>query len=108
MKKLTAALLCAGLLSASMGTALAAVSADEAKKLGTELTEFGSEKAGNKDGTIPAYTGGLTTPPAFAVTSPATVPVPDRTAPLFTVAAPGTVPVVVSRRVPAFTTVVPE
>lgn len=64
MKKLTAALLCAGLLSAPWGAALAAVSADEAKKLGAELTEVGAEKAGNKEGTIPAYTGGLTTPPA--------------------------------------------
>lgn len=64
MKKLTTALFCAGLLSAQMGAALAAVSADEAKKLGTELTEVGAEKAGNKDGTIPAYTGGLTKPPA--------------------------------------------
>jgi len=42
----------------------AAVSADEAKKLGTSLTPVGGEMAGNKDGSIPAYTGGLTTPPA--------------------------------------------
>lgn len=44
--------------------ALAAVSAEEAKQLGTTLTEFGAEKAGNADGTIPAYTGGITTLPA--------------------------------------------
>lgn len=44
--------------------AWAAVSADEAKQLGESLTAIGAEKAGNKDGTIPAYTGGLTTPPA--------------------------------------------
>jgi hypothetical protein len=37
---------------------------EEAKQLGTTLTAVGAEKAGNKDGTIPAYTGGLTTPPA--------------------------------------------
>jgi hypothetical protein len=42
----------------------AAIGADEAKALGTTLTAVGAEKAGNKDGTIPAYTGGLTTPPA--------------------------------------------
>src|SRR3954453_18413880 len=42
----------------------AAVTADEAKSLGTTLTPVGAEKAANKDGTIPAYTGGLTTPPA--------------------------------------------
>ena len=41
-----------------------AVSPEEAAKLGTTLTLFGAEKAGNKDGTIPAYTGGLTKPPA--------------------------------------------
>ena len=45
-------------------SALAAVSADEAKQLGTTLTAVGAEKAANKDGTIPAYSGGLTTPPA--------------------------------------------
>ncbi len=42
----------------------AAVSADEAKALGTTLTPIGAEKAASKDGTIPAYTGGLTTAPA--------------------------------------------
>ena len=41
-----------------------AVSAEEAKQLGTTLTPTGAEKAGNKEGTIPAYTGGLTTMPA--------------------------------------------
>lgn len=46
------------------GSALAAVSADEAKKLGTTLTAVGAEKGGNKDGSIPEYQGGLTTPPA--------------------------------------------
>lgn len=44
--------------------ALAAVTAEEAKQLGTTLTEFGAIKAGNKEGTIPEYTGGLTTAPA--------------------------------------------
>ncbi len=44
--------------------AQAAVSADEAKALGTTLTAIGAEKAGNKEGTIPAYTGGLTAAPA--------------------------------------------
>jgi hypothetical protein len=45
------------------GTSYAAVSAEEAKQLGTTLTEFGAEKAGNADGSIPAYTGGIKTPP---------------------------------------------
>src|SRR5579862_1071413 len=42
----------------------AGVSADEAKALGTKLSPIGAEVAGNADGTIPAFTGGLTTPPA--------------------------------------------
>lgn len=41
------------------GPALAGVSAEEAKQLGTSLTAFGAEKAGNADGSIPAYEGGL-------------------------------------------------
>ena len=40
--------------------ALAAVSADEAAKLKSELTPMGGEKVGNKDGSIPAWTGGFT------------------------------------------------
>jgi len=47
------------------GAALAAVSADEAKQLGTTLTAVGAEKAGNKDGTIPEYTGGIKAPADF-------------------------------------------
>jgi hypothetical protein len=47
--------------------AQAAVGADEAKQLGTTLTPVGAEKAGNKEGTIPEWTGGLTTPPASFV-----------------------------------------
>ncbi|WP_395399709.1 DUF1329 domain-containing protein [Pseudoduganella sp. UC29_106] len=46
--------------------AQAAVSPDEAKQLGQSLTAVGAEKTGNKDGTIPEYTGGLTNGPAVA------------------------------------------
>ncbi|HKM36298.1 MAG TPA: DUF1329 domain-containing protein [Thiopseudomonas sp.] len=49
------------LLSLFAVSVMAAVSADEAAKLGTTLTPFGAEKAGNADGTIPAWTGGLAT-----------------------------------------------
>src|SRR5258705_13757297 len=42
--------------------AWAAVTAEEAAKLKTELTPLGGEKAGNKEGTIPAWSGGYTTP----------------------------------------------
>ncbi|MEO6698495.1 MAG: hypothetical protein ABIM24_03820, partial [Paraperlucidibaca sp.] len=45
------------------GTAMA-VSADQAAKLGAELTPVGAEKAGNADGTIPAWDGGITKAPA--------------------------------------------
>ncbi|MGO4222046.1 DUF1329 domain-containing protein [Lysobacter sp. TAF61] len=54
----------AGALLATLGSAQAAVSADEAKLLGTRLTRVGAETGANADGTIPAYTGGLTTAPA--------------------------------------------
>ena len=39
----------------------AAVTSEEAAKLRSELTPLGAEKAGNKDGTIPAWNGGYTT-----------------------------------------------
>lgn len=59
----------AGALCATLGaggTGIAAVSAQEAEQLKTTLTPFGAEKAGNKDGTIPAWDGGYTTPiPGF-------------------------------------------
>ena len=46
-------------LSLLASSVMAAVSADEAAKLGTTLTPLGAEMAGNADGTIPAWTGGL-------------------------------------------------
>lgn len=42
----------------------AKVGNDEAAKLGKELTPMGSEKAGNADGSIPPWTGGITEKPA--------------------------------------------
>ena len=42
----------------------AAVSAAQAGALKTTLTPLGAEKAGNADGSIPAWTGGLSKPPA--------------------------------------------
>ncbi|SMH37352.1 Protein of unknown function [Azospirillum lipoferum] len=47
-------------------TAQAGVSPQEAQKLKGELTPWGAERAGNKEGTIPAWTGGLTkAPPGY-------------------------------------------
>src|SRR5262245_1064820 len=42
------------------GAAAAAVSSADASKLGAELTPLGAEKAGNADGSIPAWDGGIT------------------------------------------------
>ena len=55
----------AGLAAACAASALpfvaqAAVTADEAAKLKTTLTPLGAERAANKEGTIPAWDGGLT------------------------------------------------
>ena len=54
-------------LATFAGLSIAAVTAEEAKQLnGPSLTAWGAEKAGNKDGTIPAYTGeGLEAPAGF-------------------------------------------
>jgi len=58
-------LLCGVLaLLLSAVNANAKVSSKEANKLGKSLTPFGSIKSGNKNKTIPAWTGGLTEIPA--------------------------------------------
>jgi hypothetical protein len=44
---------------AASATTHAKVGADEAAKLGAELTPMGAEKAASKDGTIPEWSGGL-------------------------------------------------
>ena len=62
--KCSKTLVMAAMVAAYAGIAQAAPTAEEMKQLGTTLTPWGAEKAGNKDGSIPAYTGGLTTPPA--------------------------------------------
>ncbi|WP_278620626.1 DUF1329 domain-containing protein [Ectopseudomonas oleovorans] len=56
-------LLQSGVLTLSLlaTSVMAAVSPDEAAKLGTTLTPVGAEMAGNADGSIPAWTGGLPT-----------------------------------------------
>ncbi|PCJ45815.1 MAG: outer membrane lipoprotein-sorting protein [Moraxellaceae bacterium] len=59
-------LIASTLLIASMATSplMAKVDDAQAKKLGAELTIVGAEAAANADGTIPAYTGGITEAPA--------------------------------------------
>ena len=46
------------------GVSWARVSADQAARLGKDLTPLGSERAGSPDGMIPAWDGGLSAPPA--------------------------------------------
>jgi hypothetical protein len=59
--KTTKSLLQTGALTLSLlaCSVMAAVSPEEAAKLGTTLTPVGAEMAGNADGSIPAWTGGL-------------------------------------------------
>ncbi|MBV8249118.1 MAG: DUF1329 domain-containing protein, partial [Comamonas sp.] len=54
-RKQLSTILTLGLMAA--GTAFAKVPAAEADKLGKELTCTGAIKAGNADGSIPAFTG---------------------------------------------------
>jgi len=63
MTRVLAAAVTVALLGAA-APASAALSAAEIARLGADLTPIGAEKAGNKDGTIPAWTGGLCAPPA--------------------------------------------
>ena len=49
-------------ICATTASTQAGVSSEEAEKLKSELTPLGAERAGNKDGTIPAWTGGMTVP----------------------------------------------
>lgn len=79
-----AALLCA----AGLGQAAhAAMSEADVARLGKDLTPMGAEMAGNADGSIPPWTGGLTTPPAgFDVNKGHANPFADEK-PLYTITA---------------------
>lgn len=61
MKKLT---LITAMTLALSAQANAAVTSEEAAKLKKELTPVGATRAGNADGSIPAWTGGITKPVA--------------------------------------------
>jgi hypothetical protein len=60
----TGLLLTAWLLALAASTANGGVTEQEAGLLEAELTPMGAERAGNAANTIPAWTGGITTPPA--------------------------------------------
>ena len=51
-------------LSVISGNSIAEITADQIARLGNDLTPLGGEKAGNADGSIPAWDGGLTQAPA--------------------------------------------
>ncbi len=53
----------ASLLALAAAPARAGIAAEEAKQLGTILTAVGAERAASADRSIPAYDGGLTSPP---------------------------------------------
>ena len=63
MNKLSIVATAAWLLAAAIAPSNAATEA-QAQALGQSLTPLGAEKAGNKDGSIPAWTGGDTKAPA--------------------------------------------
>ncbi|ACJ29540.1 Conserved hypothetical protein [Shewanella piezotolerans WP3] len=63
MKNL-AILSAAVMMALGASSAVAKVSDADAAKLGTELTPLGAVKAGNADGSIPAWDGGITKPVA--------------------------------------------
>lgn len=65
MLKNTAIWICTLVITAGLvGPSFAALSAEEVARLGQDLTPVGAEKAGNTDGSIPAWDGGITTPPS--------------------------------------------
>jgi hypothetical protein len=64
LNKKTIIALLAGVTLLAAGTAWAKVSPAEAEKLKGELTPLGAERAGNADGSIPAWEGGITGIPA--------------------------------------------
>ena len=64
LNRLLASAVAATVLAATATPASARPSDADVARLGADLTPMGGEKAGNKDGTIPAWTGGLCAPPA--------------------------------------------
>ncbi|HJV26468.1 MAG TPA: DUF1329 domain-containing protein [Aromatoleum sp.] len=70
--KTLAALLAAGIA----GTALAAATPEEIKSLSGARTPWGAEVAGNKDGSIPAWTGAVNPPAGFDPQKPMRRPDP--------------------------------
>ena len=83
-KKQWAALALVALFSAN---ALAKATAEELARLGNDLTPVGAEMAGNNEGSIPAWTGGLVKPPAGYVAGKGWIDPFASDKPLFTITA---------------------
>jgi len=64
MSKILSTAVASAMLLALAQPASAKMTDAEIARLGADLTPVGAEKAGNKDGTIPAWTGGLCSPPS--------------------------------------------
>lgn len=69
MKRVFTTAVCATVMTVSMSAA-AKVSPEQAARLGKDLTYTGAEKAGNADGTIPAFTGEVPTFPQSVMDNP--------------------------------------
>jgi hypothetical protein len=54
------------LAALACGAATAAITPEQADRLGKDLTPIGAERAGNREGTIPAYEGGEAPPPGWS------------------------------------------
>ena len=63
IKQITISLAFTLALHGVIGDARAQLSRDQIARLGADLTPLGGERAGNADGTIPPWDGGLTVPP---------------------------------------------
>ena len=64
MNRITGALLAGAIGGAAIAVSVLPAAAQSASELGRSLTPFGAIKAGNAEGTIPAWTGGVVAPPA--------------------------------------------
>lgn len=84
-RKISTFMVCILLSVILTGNVWSRVSKEEAAKLGKELTPLGAEKAGNADGSIPEWQGGMkTTPPGWKAGDVVIDPFPEDK-PLFTI-----------------------
>jgi hypothetical protein len=75
--RLSKGIVASALLVAMAGAAAAGVPAEQAARLDRDLTPLGGERAGNADGSVPAWDGGLTSVPGNVMWRPGTGHYPD-------------------------------